>query len=171
MGVGVGMASGLSYSNTRLLAVSHAVHVFPCEGTGEAASALAHGREAVNYAERMASHVSRIFAYQVIGRANVLNETWHDALEVLGTALKIGRERRLSIYESYVLGAMAAAHLGLGDHAKALAIAEEAIAVCRRRGARLREIWAVLTRIRALRETRGLQATGDIEATLAEADA
>jgi hypothetical protein len=56
-----------------------------------------------------------------------------------------------------VLAAMAAAHLGLGDRAKALAIAEEAIAVCRRRGARLYEFSALLRRIRALRQTHGLQ--------------
>jgi len=52
-----------------------------------------------------------------------------------------------------------------------LTLAEEAIAVCRRRGARLYEFSALLTRIRALRETLGLQATREIEAALAEADA
>jgi hypothetical protein len=66
---------------------------------------------------------------------------------------------------------MAAAHLGLGDGAKALALAEEGIAVCRRRGARFWEFRALLTRMRALRETRGLQATREIEAAIAEADA
>src|SRR6266542_1579879 len=66
---------------------------------------------------------------------------------------------------------MAAAHLGLGDSARALTLAEEAIAVCRRRGSRLWEFSALLTRIRALRAIRGLEATRDIEATLAEADA
>jgi hypothetical protein len=58
----------------------------------------------------------------------------------------------------------------IGDRAKALATAEEAIAVCRRRGSRLWEFPALLTRIRALRETLG-QATSEIEAALAEADA
>ncbi len=153
------------------LSVSHAYHVIRCEVTGEAAPALAHGREAVNYAERMGSQTARIFAYFSLGLANVLNGAWHDALEVLGTALTIGRERRLSIGEGGVLAAMAAAHLGLGDRARALALAEEAIAVCRRLGARLWEFSALLTRMRALRETQGLQATREIEAALAEADA
>src|SRR6266498_183970 len=44
-------------------------------------------------------------------------------------------------------------------------------AVCRRRGARPYEFSALLTRIRALRETQGVQATKEIEAALAEADA
>ncbi len=150
---------------------SHAVHVFRCEVTGEAVPALAHGREAVDYAERTGIPVARNFAYLYLGIANVLNGAWHDALEVLGTALTIGRERRLSVVESGVLAAMAAAHLGLGDRARALTLADEAIAVCRRLGTRFWEFSAQLIRIRALRETHGLEAARDIEAALAEADA
>ena len=153
------------------LGMSHAHHAFRCEVTGEAVPALAHGREAVDYTERTGNQAARSFAYFSLGLANLLNGAWHDALEVLGTALTIGRERRLSLIEGYALGAMAAAHLGLGDRAKALAIAEEAIAVSRPRGARLYEFSALLTRMRALREIHGVQATSEIEATLAEADA
>jgi tetratricopeptide (TPR) repeat protein len=154
-----------------LLHLSHALHVFRCEVTGEAATALAHVREAADYAERTGSQNGRIFAYFSLGIANVLNRAWHDALEVLHQELTIGQERRLLLWESGLLAGMAAAHLGLGDHAKALALAEAAITVSRRRGTRLREFWALLTRIRALSETQGLQATGEIEAALAEADA
>jgi hypothetical protein len=153
------------------LCLSHAFHVFRCQVTGEAAPGLAHGREAMNYAERMGSQVGRILADLGLGLANVLNGAWHDALAVLGTALTIGRERRISVVESGVLATMAAAHLGLGDRARALALAEEAIAVCRQRGTRLWEFSALLTRIRGRRETQGLQATREIEAALAEADA
>ena len=66
---------------------------------------------------------------------------------------------------------MAAANLGLGDCAKALALAEEAIGFTRRLGSRLWEFSALLARIRALREIQGVQATKEIEAALAEADA
>jgi tetratricopeptide (TPR) repeat protein len=152
------------------ISVSHAFHVLRCEVTGEATPALAHGREAVDYAERTGSHNLRIFAYLGLGIANILNGAWHDALEVLGTALTTGRERRLPVFEGGVLGAMAAAHLGLGDRAKALATAEEAIAICRRRGTRFYEFSALLTRMRALRASQGVEAARDIEATLAEAD-
>src|SRR5262249_22619907 len=131
---------------------SHAYHVFRCEVMGEAAPALAHGLEAVNYAERTGNQAGRIYAYFTLGLANVLNGAWHDALEVLGTALTIGRERRLSRFEGGVLAVMAAAHLGLGDRARALTLAEEAIAVSRRLGTRVWEFSALLTRIGALRE-------------------
>lgn len=153
------------------LFLSHALHVVRCEVTGEVAPSLAYGRQAVDCAERAGSQVARINAYLSLGLANVLNGAWHDALELLGTALTIGRERRLSLLEGSVFAAMAAAHLGLGDFAKALALAEEAIAVGRRRGARLREFSALLTQARALRETQGVQATREIEAALAEAQA
>jgi tetratricopeptide (TPR) repeat protein len=153
------------------LSSSHSTHIFRCEVTGEAAPALAHGREAVDYAERTGNQITRIFAYLSLGHANVLNAAWNDALEALGTALTIGRERRLLVNEGGVLAVMAAAHLGLGDYARALALAEEAIAVCRRLGTRFSEFSALLTRMRALRETQGLQATREIEAALAEADA
>jgi tetratricopeptide (TPR) repeat protein len=153
------------------LGISHGLHVLRCEVTGEAAPAQAHAREAVDYAERAGNHSARILAYQSLGLANVLNGAWHDALEALERALTIGRERRLLFWEGGVLAGMAAAHLGLGDRPGALALAEEAIAVSRRLGTRLWEFSALLTRIRALRETQGLQATREIDAALAEADA
>jgi class 3 adenylate cyclase/tetratricopeptide (TPR) repeat protein len=149
----------------------HALHVFRCEVTGEAAVALAHGRKAVDYAEQTGSHVGRIFAYFGLGVANVLNLACHDALEVLEQAMAIGRARRLLFLEGGVLAATSAAHLALGDRAKALALAEEAIALCRRLGVRRWEFSAQLIRMRALREIHGLQATREIEAALGEAEA
>ena len=151
------------------LYLSHAFHVSRCEVAGEAAPALAHGREALNSAERMGNQFGRVFAYFSLGLANVLNRAWHDALKALEQALAIGRERRLLVVEGGMVAMMAAAHLGLGDHARALALAEEALAVCRRRGTRLWWFTAQLTQVRALREVEGLQATKEIEAALAEA--
>jgi hypothetical protein len=150
---------------------SHSLHVLRCEVAGEAAPALAHGREVVDYAERTGNQLGRIYAYRSLGLAKILNRAWHDALEVLGTALTIGRERRLLVHEGGVLALMAAAHLGLGDRARALTLAEEAIGFIRRGGARFWEFSAQLTRMHALREIRGLEATREIEAALAEADA
>jgi class 3 adenylate cyclase/tetratricopeptide (TPR) repeat protein len=153
------------------LFASHFHHAFRCEVTGETAMAMAHAREALKYAERTGNQLARIMVYQSLGSAHVLNRAWHDALEVLGQALEIARQRRLLWWEGATLAAIAAAHLGLGDPASALALSEEAIAVCRQRGTRVREFLAQLTRIRALRETRGAQAKPEIEAACSEADA
>jgi adenylate cyclase len=153
------------------LSSAHVWHVSRCEVTGEAALALTHAREAVDFAERTGSPFGRTMAYLSLGLANVLNGAWNDALEVAGRALTIGRERRLLFNDCGVLAVMAAAHLGLGDTKKALAVANESIALSRQRGSRLWEFSALLTRIRALRELHGIQATKDIEITLAEASA
>src|SRR5262249_13438069 len=77
----------------------------------------------------------------------------------------------LQIWESGVIASMAAVYLGLGDYEKALALAEESIGGGRERGTRFREFSALLTRARAFRETEGVKAVSEIEATLAEADA
>jgi hypothetical protein len=151
--------------------VLHGHQVFRCEITGEPASALAHARESVDYAERTGGHVARIYAYLCLGLANVLNEAWYAALEALEKGLTIGRERRLSSWESGVLATMGAAHLGLGDYTKALALAQEAIAASRRHGSRFYEFSAQLTRIRSLRRMHAVQATKEIEAAITEADA
>jgi class 3 adenylate cyclase/tetratricopeptide (TPR) repeat protein len=151
--------------------IAHALHVLRCDITGEAAPALAHGRQAVDYAERVGSNNSRIFSYYSLGLAHVLNGAWRDALEALETAATIGREHRLPVFEGGVLATMAAAHLRLGDPAKALRLAQEAIAVNQRRGSRLYEFGAQLTRVRSLRELHGIEATKEIEAALAEAEA
>jgi class 3 adenylate cyclase len=151
--------------------LAHAHQVFRCEVTGEAASALAHGRGAMDHAGRTGNQSGGLLARLSLGIAHVLNGAWHDALETLQVALAIARKRRLQITEGGVLAAIAAAHLGLSDCAKAVAFAEEAIAVCRRTGARLYEFSAQLTRMRGVREIHGIRARTEIETTLAEADA
>jgi tetratricopeptide (TPR) repeat protein len=151
--------------------VAQTFRVLCCEVTGEVSAAMLRALEAVDYAERTATQNGRIMAYGCLGIANVLNGAWHAALEVLERALTIRRERRLQVWEGEVLATMAAAHLGLGDREQALAFAVEAIEVCRRSGTRLWEFPAQLTRIRAFREIRGVQATKEVESALAEAEA
>src|SRR5262249_25821855 len=75
--------------------VAHNFHVFRCSVTGEAAAALSHAREAMDYAERTANEHGRISAYYSLGFANALDGAWQDALVFLERALAIGRERRL----------------------------------------------------------------------------
>jgi adenylate cyclase len=65
------------------LYISHALHVHRCWITGDVASALAHAREAVQYAEQMGNPIGRVFAYCALGLANVLNRAWNDALQAL----------------------------------------------------------------------------------------
>jgi hypothetical protein len=77
----------------------------------------------------------------------------------------------VQIAEAGVLAAMAAAQLGLRDCAKALALADAAIAVAHQQGTRLWELAALCSRVGALRETQGIEAAREIQAALAEAGA
>jgi class 3 adenylate cyclase len=70
------------------LSSAHVWHVSRCEVTGEAVSALTHAREAVDFAERTGSPFGRTMAYLGLGLANVLNDSWHDALEVVEKRLR-----------------------------------------------------------------------------------
>jgi adenylate cyclase len=149
----------------------HVFQVFRCEITGDKASALAHAHEAVDGAEKVGGEVARLFAYLSLGLANLLNRTWRDALEALEQALSIGRERKVRLAEARVLAAMATAQLGLGDGAAAGELAEEAIVVARQLGTRFWEFAALLSRVDALRETRGVEAAGEMQAALVEAAA
>jgi class 3 adenylate cyclase len=151
--------------------IAHAQHVFGCMVLGEEAPALAHGREAVDVAERTSHQVGRVYSYLSLGLANVLNRTWRDALGALEHSLAVGRERRVRVWEGYVLAAMAAAHLGLGDRAKALALVEEASRVSGGLGTGFCDFAVLQSRVSTLREARGGQAAREIEAALGEAAA
>src|SRR3989441_7624141 len=68
---------------------------------------------------------------------------WREALDALGQALAIARERRAGLQmEAQLLTHLARTQLGLGDAATARVTAEEAIAVARHRGTRTFEIEA-----------------------------
>jgi hypothetical protein len=69
-----------TYQQLQPLYSSHFVHVLRCEVTGEAAPALAHGRQAADYAERTGNPLARVLSYVSLGLANVLNGVWRDAL-------------------------------------------------------------------------------------------
>jgi hypothetical protein len=151
--------------------IAHAQHVFGCMVLGEEALALAHGREAVDVAERTSHQVGRVWAYLSLGLANALNRTWRDALGALEHSLAVGRERRVRVWEGYVLAAMAQAHLALGDCSKALALVEEATLVSRGLGTGFCDFAVLQSRVSTLREARGAPAAREIEAALAEAEA
>src|SRR5439155_8382628 len=84
----------------------------------------------------------RVVAFDALGLANVLDRQWREALDVLGQALAIARERRLALWEAQLLTHLARAQLGLGDTSSARTTAEEAVAVARHRGTRTFEIEA-----------------------------
>jgi adenylate cyclase len=122
-----------------------------CDFAGDVRAAVAHGRAAVEVAEKTGNQAIRVLAFGALGLASVLDGQYREAGDVLGQALAIARERRASLQiEAQLLARLARARLGLGDGESARRTAEEAIAVARRRGTRTFEIEGQLVLGRAL---------------------
>jgi len=153
----------------RGVSTGHIVHAFRCELAGDARSALGHGRQAVESGDRTESEINRLMAYYWLGRALVLNEHWLEAVGALDTAREIGRSHGLLLWDSPILGMLALANLGLGNHDRARQDAEEAVAIARRIGAGAFELWTRLGLARILRETEGAKAKERIEGELGAA--
>ena len=123
--------------------VAHAIYAQLCDFTGDVRAAVAHGRAAVELGERTGNQTIRVWAFGALGLANALDGRWREALDALGQALAIARERRAGLQmEAQLVTHLARAQLGLGDAATARVTAEEAIAVARHRGTRTLEIEA-----------------------------
>jgi adenylate cyclase len=149
--------------------VAHLYHVFRCDLSGDARSALAHGKGAMECIKRGTYSSMLLWTHCMWAIANVLNGEWQVAREALDEVLRVGRDRQLLGVEGLALGTLARVQLGIGDPAAALALSEETIALCRRRGTRGWEIYAQLARIRALRELGGAAGRDRIEDALADA--
>jgi adenylate cyclase len=158
--------------NAEVLGWAHSMYVRLARNTGRPGAALSHARHAVEIAERIGSPLSRVAAYGSLGHAHILTEEWGEAAGVLDRALEIVREMRaLLLSEAWVLVLLAEAYLGLGEDSRARATADEAVAVARRRGTKLFECDAHLTRARVLLRTEGAPASGEIQSALREAQA
>jgi len=149
-------------------AVAHALHVYVCDVSGDAASARAHGREAADLSERFGNEPLRTLAFASFGLAHVLEERWDDALDAVDRQLSMLKARGSHMWEPCLLAVVARARLGLGDRAGAREAAEEAVRLGRDLGARLMEFPAQLVLVRVLRETEGARAANAIERMLAE---
>jgi hypothetical protein len=105
-----------------------------------------------------------------VGRAEVGLERFEEATTTLSRALAEARERQVALFEEgSLLIHLAQAHLGRRDGDSALALAEEAVEVARRQGARVVETFALITRGQVRRVTgAATEAVGaDLEAALA----
>jgi tetratricopeptide (TPR) repeat protein len=96
--------------------------------------------ESVAFAER--SHAANMIAVSMthLGRIQTLRAQWPEAVAALERGLRVAREAGTMLnLEAETLAGLARAYLGQGDLVKALATAQEAVAVARARGARHHE--------------------------------
>ena len=164
---------GEQFGESAPSSLSHCVYTQLCDFTGDVRAAVAHGRAAAELAEKTGNQTLRVLAFEALGVANVLDGQWREAVEALGQALTIARERRASLQlEAQLLALLARAQLGLGDTATARAAAEEAVAVARHRGTRTFEIepHLVLGRVLIYTGARREEVQAALDAALALVD-
>jgi class 3 adenylate cyclase/tetratricopeptide (TPR) repeat protein len=127
---------------------------------GDLEGVMEPARQSLEIAERLGSSWSRVVANSQVARAHLVREEWREAVEACERALHIARERRTGLaFEGLVLPIKAEAEPHCGDLRGALAPAEEAVAVSRRRQTRFFEAGALLSlgRVRL-----GLEGSGDV---------
>jgi len=134
-------------------------------------SFLERGRRCLEIAEKLDIESSRVIAYWALGAAYLVDAEPHAALEALGAALAIMRERAVQRgWLPVVLAMMAEAHLALGETAAASIAAREAIDLGRAGGNRYHEVQAQLALVGALLITDGALPRVEIESALERAD-
>ena len=133
----------------------------------DAQLAASHARQTLDISERTGSVRSRVRAYRELGALKMLEGQWREAVDALEGTLALAREKRVFLYEeASMMAELAEAYLGLGDPCRARTTAGEAVAVGRRRGARLHECLANLGLARVLLRAEGAAAKGEIGAAL-----
>lgn len=139
------------------------------EWTGDGHDALSRAREAVAIAEESGSVMFVIVALGARGHAELLAGRYDEVVEYIHTARDMVRSHHTTLFEEPILLAhLAEARFGQGDADAAKHLADEAVAVARRQGARLTEIATLLTRSRVLRSTgRWSESTADVASGLA----
>ncbi len=138
--------------------------------TGERERGLHLARQSVENAEALGTALSRALALGALGRAQVATGRWSEAVETLGAALALMRERRTVLYMELInLALLAEAYLGAGDPARARETMSLALEIGRRRSVPVHDIRALLARARVGLAIEGSEGAAEVEATLSHA--
>ncbi len=135
------------------------VHAFCAQHAvlaGDVEMALDHGEKAVALADEIEIPLQRADAYLSHADALILAERWLDATEALETTrLILDETPNLVSLRPRLLNALALAHHGLGDPLRALEYADATLEEPGTRDAKIIELNARLTRVRALLDAPG----------------
>ena len=136
--------------------------------SGETAGAVAHGRAAVEAAERIGSAVVQVQAYRSLGLAVMKEGDLVEARSALEHALDIHRDRlRMTSYVAPTVAALAEVYQLLGQAGKVEATIEQACTLARRFDAAPDEVEAQLAHARILIRSGRREERARIEAALA----
>ena len=136
----------------------------------QAQDALAGAQEAMRITEELGNIAVHVAATRALGVAQIALERFDEAANTLAAALAEARGRGVGLFEeSTLLAHLASAHLGTSNVEDALQVADEAVEVARRQGAKVVECFARLIRARARRtsERHPQPALDDLDRALA----
>lgn len=119
--------------------------------TGDVEMAIDHGTKAAKFGDETEIPLQMADGYLALGDAQILAERWQDAIESLGKTMKIIQSHRnFSAIQPRLFSSLAQAYLGTGDDARALYYTEEILGHAGARDARIVELNARLTMVRAM---------------------
>ena len=134
---------------------------------GDAVAALEHARSSVELAERHGDAVSRAWSWTHLGVAELMRGEWTAAIDALERADEISRVGRTAVEGHPVrMAHLAEAHLGAGDHGRALQISELASSSAADQGGPVAVIPAGLAMARVLLAAPGSPPVDRIETEL-----
>lgn len=155
---------------TEILGWVHFGHAISADLTWDLDGALGHARQSLEIALKIGSGFSLGAAYAGLAQVHRLREEWDDCLRVAEELLASMRELRTGLEnQAGALTALAEAHLGRGDVARARSLIDEAVALARQVGTPLIELRGQLALARVVRRAEGVGGSDEIEAALARA--
>src|SRR5437867_12837635 len=123
---------------------------------GDPPTALAQGRRGHEIAEKLGNQMTRVYAYNALGVAELSAGRPSEAVAALEKALQIAREMRTGEEAALqTLAHLAEAHLAEGDAARARELAENAVSEACRHRVLAAECFARLVHARVLLSTEG----------------
>jgi class 3 adenylate cyclase/tetratricopeptide (TPR) repeat protein len=131
---------------------------------GDARAAEAHGAQAMELAERVASPRALAVGLAAVAEAHLIGERWSAAVEGYESALETYLRGTAHWAEPQFRAGLAEAYLGAGDVARAQEQAARAVEVARAFETHLWEHYAGLAMLSVLLEKDGLAAREEIEA-------
>jgi len=153
---------------TEILGWSHEMRSYLARWLGDPEGALAHGRQAVQVAERTGSAFSQTSAYGTLALAQRMVGRWEEAAAGFRHVLELIRSRRsFRHWEAATLAQLGEVEAVLGDHERGLAHVHEGLRLATERRALFVELIARLELARALLVARGVAARDEIESLLA----
>ena len=145
-----GMDMAREHGDTELVGWGHMWSTWLAYFTGDSHAAYAHAQGTLEIAERIGDSYSRIFAWFWLGLAEVMRGEFAPARDALERSMALAHERRTGMEsEGLRLGALAHAHVGLGETQVARRLAREGIETARAGGALCYELFAILAFSRA----------------------